>query len=126
MEELINWWKVAFKKNPQAWSEKQRVASAVMQFRGKPLDEWGIIVEEKEPKTWSEFESRTRNLLSDPENRMQTAYMNIRDLRQKKGQTVRDVNNTLEIWEKDLNEPLTDKAKVYHTFSALIQIFKTP
>ena len=23
---FINWWKVAFKKNPQAWSEKQRVA----------------------------------------------------------------------------------------------------
>ena len=90
-----------------------------MQFRGKPLDEWGIIVEKKEPETWSEFESRTRNFLSDPENRMQTAYMNIRDLRQKKGQTVRDVNNTLELWEKDLDEPLTDKAKAYHTFSAL-------
>ena len=99
--------------------KEQRIASAAMQFQGKPLDEWAVIEEEKAPKTWSKFESWTRNLLSDPENRMQTAYMNIRDLRQKKGQTVRDLNNTLELWERDLDEALTDKAKAYHTFSAL-------
>jgi hypothetical protein len=102
---FINWWKVVFMKNPQAWSETERIVSAAVEFRGKPLDEWAVLEEDKRPKTWSEFESWTRNLLSDPKNRMQNARAKIRELRQKKGQTVRDINNLLELWEREPTHP---------------------
>jgi Zinc knuckle len=116
---FINWWKVVFKEDPEAWPEEKRIAKAAMEFRGKPLDEWAVIEEDKQPKTWSQFETWTRNLLSDPENRMQNARLKIRELRQKKGQTVRDINNMLELWERDLDEAPSEVTKAYSTFLAL-------
>lgn len=116
---FINWWKVVFKEDPEAWPERKRIAKAAMEFRGKPLDEWAGLEEGKQPETWSQFESWTRNLLSDPENRMQNARLKIRELRQKKGQSVRDINNMLELWERDLDPPADDVTKAYNTFMAL-------
>lgn len=116
---FINWWKVVFKEEPEAWPEGKRIAKAAMEFRGKPLDEWATLEDDKQPETWSEFESWTRNLLSDPENRMQNARLKIRELRQKKGQSVRDINNMLELWERDLDPPADEVTKAYNTFMAL-------
>jgi|tagenome__1003787_1003787.scaffolds.fasta_scaffold20965504_2 hypothetical protein len=116
---FINWWKVVFMKESEAWPEEKRIAMAAVEFRGKPLDEWAGLEEDKRPTTWTQFEQWTRNLLSDPENRLQTAYLKIRDLRQKKGQTVRDINNMLELWERDLRNPPNDETKAYNTFMAL-------
>jgi len=116
---FINWWKVAFMKESEAWPEEKRIAMVAVEFRGKPLDEWAVLEEDKRPTTWVQFEEWTRNLLSDPENRLQTAYLKIRDLRQKKGQTVRDINNMLELWERDLRNPPNEETKAYNTFMAL-------
>ena len=116
---FINWWKVVFMEEPEAWPEAKRIAKAAVEFRGKPLDEWAALEEDRRPATWSQFEAWTRNLLSDPENRMQNARLKIRDLRQKKGQSVRDINNMLELWERDMRILPDEETKAYNTFMAL-------
>ncbi len=32
---FINWWKIIFKKNLDAWSENERIVYAAVEFRGK-------------------------------------------------------------------------------------------
>ena len=50
---------------------------------------------------------------------MQNARKRIKELRQKKGQSVRDINGMLELWERDLRIPPDDESKAYSTFFAL-------
>ena len=33
---FINWWKIVFKKNPNAWHESERIVCAAVEFREKP------------------------------------------------------------------------------------------
>jgi len=116
---FTSWWKVMFRKNPEAWPERRRVDEAAMELRGRPLEEWAALEENKRPATWSQFEAWAHDLLSDPKNRRQSARLKIRGLTQKKGQTVRDINHMLELWERDLASPPDEETKAYNTFCAL-------
>ena len=50
---------------------------------------------------------------------MQNVRQKIKELRQKKGQTVRDINSLLELWERDLSTLFDEEIKVYNIFGAL-------
>ena len=92
-------WEIEFAAQPPM-EERRQVAIAATGLRGTPLEAWGRKTEDIEE--WDKFINWCRDLVKDPANRTMLAYLQLKDAKQRKNQSVRDFVNYIEEQEKHI------------------------
>ena len=105
---FITRWNIEFGAAPPL-DDRMRIAHAATGLRGIALETWGR--KQEDVSTWDMFTSWCRNLVKDPTNRTMHAYLKLKEAKQRKGQSVRDLLSYIEEQEKDIPEDETGEQR---------------
>lgn len=103
---------------PQAPAD--RIALAASYLKGYPAETWLERLENDEPiEEWEKFLEYLRTLIVDPANRMAYASLRLKDVKQRKGQSVREFTSYIEGLERDIPEWTERERKAWFLLNSL-------
>jgi hypothetical protein len=69
--------------------------------------------------TWDDFTTYLKSLIADPANALAYASLRLKEARQKRGQSVRDLVEYIEQLERDIPEQSKQQREAWHLLNSL-------
>jgi hypothetical protein len=97
-----------------------QIALAASYLKGYPAETWLERMENEEPiEEWEKFLEYLRTLIVDPANRMAYAGLQLKEVKQRKGQSVREFTSYIEGLERDIPDWTERERKAWFLLNSL-------